>query len=65
MLFYVFQFYVERKIAPGNAAPPPPPPFSTALGGDKFRNKLKYLFTIISMQMLSEVNRGAWRLEVY
>ena len=44
---------------------PPPPPFSTALGGDKFRNKLKYLFTIISMQMLSEVNRGAWRLEVY
>ena len=64
MLFYVFQFYVERKIAPGNAASPPPP-FSTALGGDKFRNKLKYLFTIISMQMLSEVNRGAWRLEVY
>ena len=45
--------------------PPPPAPFSTALGGDKFRNKLKYLFTIISMQMLSEVNRGAWRLEVY
>ena len=43
----------------------PPPPFSTAVGGDKFRNKLKYLFTIISMQMLSEVNRGAWRLEVY